>query len=264
MIAIIGDLHGCPESLHLASVALGLADENLCWVAEKTILIITGDACDRGHDSASIYKLIMKWQYEAEVLGSKVIFIIGNHEIMNISGDLYYNTAEEIASYGGAEAKVQAFAPEGWLFEWLKNQAFIVKAGPFIVAHADFPDIYQKYSITEIEELSRDYFSNAADGISIMDPLLWCRSARENPEGYQEALTDFLDLNDARSWVCGHTPSVKGLMRRAFDGRYICVDTAMGQGIYNTSILVWDKEILRAVYFDGRGDSRIETISLPK
>gem|GEM_PF-4189706 len=266
MIAIVGDLHGNSESLYLITASLGLTDSNLDWAAQNCSLIITGDACDRGYDSASIYKHMIKWQAQAPRLDSEVIFLIGNHEIMNIQGQLYYNTYEETASYGDGKSdgfieKQQAFAAGGWLYEWLAEQPFIIARGPFIIAHADFPAAYRNLTVKEIDKLSRRIFSGSGALFSEPDPLLWSRKAGLMPD-YEEALKDFLEQNNARSWVCGHTPSVSRRMRRLFDNRYICVDTAMMLGPENTSVLVFESDALQAVYYDARGGSRIETLTL--
>ncbi|MDC7225372.1 MAG: metallophosphoesterase [Spirochaetales bacterium] len=261
MIAIVGDLHGCPESLKLITSFLGFTDADDNWTAENCCLVVTGDACDRGHDSASIYRNLIKWQSQAVQLDSEVVFVLGNHEIMNIRGELYYNTPAETASYGdgsvdGAAAKQTAFSRGGWLHEWLVQQPFIVRRGPFIVAHADFPASYSGLTLEEIELLSRRYLSRRRLKYSDPDPLIWSREAMLPSPGYRAALESFLELNGAQCWICGHTPSMDGLFRRLFNDRYICVDTAMMLGLSNTSVLTWEHDNAEAVYLDGSGSIR--------
>ncbi len=266
MIVFAGDLHGSPESLHLIAESLGLSDSELNWKARDTVFVLTGDACDRGRNSASIYRLVMKWQQEAGSYGSEVVFLKGNHEIMNIDGDLYYNTPEETASYGngfsdGIVEKRKAFAAGGWVYDWLSEQPFIVKRGPFIAAHADFPSEYRYFSVEQINDLSCMYYRQLLKGPAPVDPLLWSREARSPRHGYEAALKDFLALNGAKCWVCGHTPSMTGRMRSLFGSSYICVDTAMTLGIGRTSALVFNNYVLQARYFDGKGGVLTEDLS---
>ncbi|MBI9106515.1 MAG: metallophosphoesterase [Spirochaetales bacterium] len=264
MIIFIGDLHGNVDALNQLACGLKLTDSLLSWSAVDTILVITGDVCDRGRDSASIYRKIMDWQTASPAFGSEVIFLVGNHEIMNISGYYYYNTPAETASYAfsggesGEKAKRKAFAPGGWLFEWLARQRFIVRTGPFIAAHADFPAEFKYLSIDEIEENSRRLFYESAGGLTETDSLLWCRDARIGPPGYEAKLGRFLESNGASHWVCGHTPSLDGKIRSGYTGKYICVDTAMSFRPGNTSALVYDCGKILAAYPDGNGGLRYE------
>lgn len=260
MIVFIGDLHGNPAALKRVALGLKLTDSDMNWKAADVSLVIAGDVCDRGTDSASIYRTIMKWQEDAPAFGSELIFLIGNHEVMNICGQYYYNTPEETASYAdsaeesGEDAKAAAFSPGGWLFEWLCMQQFIVKRGPFIAAHADFSSEFRNEDIESLEKESRRLFTLAAEGLSCRDELLWCREANSGRDVYGEALGFFLEANGADCWVCGHTPAMDGKIRRGYSGRYICVDTAMGFRLNNVSALIYKDGETNAVYPDGPVD----------
>lgn len=258
MIVFIGDLHGNPDALSQLASGLALIDSRLKWSASDTSLVITGDVCDRGTDSASIYRTIMNWQDSAPSFGSEVIFLMGNHEVMNVSGYYYYNTPAETASYSGdggsgEDAKRAAFAPGGWLFQWLLKQQFIMKIDPFIVAHADFPRKFRFKTIKEISAESRRLFLRAAEGRSEVDQLLWCREAFSDLPAYEASLSGFLEKNGAEHWVCGHTPALNGQIRQRYSGKYICVDTAMGLRPGCASALVFRDGKIKAAYPDWQG-----------
>ena len=89
-IVAIGDVHGdylrYMEALHQA----GVIDSPGNWIAGKSHLVQIGDIADRGPDSARIIRHLMQLEQQAELAGGKVHALIGNHELMNLLGDLYY------------------------------------------------------------------------------------------------------------------------------------------------------------------------------
>lgn len=89
-IIAIGDLHGDYDAYRAILSAAGLIDEDGKWSGGDTILVQTGDIPDRGPDTKRIIEEIQKLQRRAKRKGGKVITLIGNHEAMNIVGDLRY------------------------------------------------------------------------------------------------------------------------------------------------------------------------------
>ena len=258
MIVFIGDLHGNPEALFLIASALGLVSDWPVWSARDVTLVITGDVCDRGWNSESIYRTIIDWQVAAPAFGSRVIFLIGNHEVMNVGGFFYYNTPEETASYSGSGGsgiteKITAFSPGGWLFEWLIRQHFIIKEGPFVAAHADYPTDIEGMTLEEVDARSRRLFYAAAEGSAVTDSLLWSREAGMGLQDYSDSLSVFLKDKGAEHWVCGHTPSPAGRIKCGYGGKYYCIDTAMSFLLGRPSALLYDAGKIKAAYTKSGG-----------
>lgn len=103
-VVAIGDLHGDFAAWTAIAKAAGLVDAKGRWAGGKTILIQTGDVVDRGPDSLSILRQLQSLQREAPRAGGKVIALIGNHEAMNMTGDLRYVSAGEYASFADARS----------------------------------------------------------------------------------------------------------------------------------------------------------------
>ncbi|ADN01241.1 metallophosphoesterase [Spirochaeta thermophila] len=98
-IVVVGDLHGLyREAVGLLSHA-GVVDGEGRWCAEGVCLVFLGDVCDRGYDSASLYRAIQRWQGEAPECDSRVVFLVGNHEALNLAGISPYMTVEEMEGY---------------------------------------------------------------------------------------------------------------------------------------------------------------------
>lgn len=89
-IVAVGDLHGDYDQYIKVLTTNGLVDEQLRWQGGKTHFVQLGDVVDRGPDSIRIIRHLMKLEKEARKKGGRVHVLIGNHEVMNIQGDLRY------------------------------------------------------------------------------------------------------------------------------------------------------------------------------
>ena len=98
-IIAIGDLHGDYEEFHALLSQAGLIDAKGHWSGNKTVLVQPGDAVDRGPKSRDIILDLQRLQKEASRAGGKVIALIGNHEAMNMTGDLRYVPPAEFQNY---------------------------------------------------------------------------------------------------------------------------------------------------------------------
>src|SRR5262249_39751696 len=81
-----------------------VVDAKRRWVGGKTHLVQTGDRVDRGPDSREVMDLLMGLEKEAKKAGGAVHCLLGNHEAMNMLGDLRYVIPEDFAAYKGPDA----------------------------------------------------------------------------------------------------------------------------------------------------------------
>ena len=77
----------------------GVIDQKDHWIGGKTHLVQTGDMPDRGPDTRKVMDLLMALEKEAAKAGGHVHALIGNHEAMNVYGDLRYTTPAEFAAF---------------------------------------------------------------------------------------------------------------------------------------------------------------------
>jgi hypothetical protein len=89
-IVAVGDLHGDYEQFSAVMRMTGLVDENGKWVGGRTHLVQNGDIPDRGPDSLKIIRDLQALEKAARKSKGFVHLLIGNHEAMNIYGDLRY------------------------------------------------------------------------------------------------------------------------------------------------------------------------------
>lgn len=98
-IVAIGDLHGDYDNYIATLQAAGLVDKKGKWTGGKTHLVQTGDIPDRGPDTRKIIDHITNLGKQAERKGGYVHNLIGNHEAMNVYGDLRYVTPGEFEAF---------------------------------------------------------------------------------------------------------------------------------------------------------------------
>ncbi len=98
-IIAIGDLHGDFSVWRDLAVAAGIENSDGHWTGGRTVLVQVGDVVDREPDSLKIIHELMRLQKEAPKQGGKVLALVGNHEAMNMTGDLRYTVPADFAAY---------------------------------------------------------------------------------------------------------------------------------------------------------------------
>ena len=104
-IVAVSDIHGAYDALIETLQVADVIDEDLAWSGGKTHFVVTGDLLDRGPDSRLVMDLIMRLEHEAPLAGGRVHQLIGNHEVMNLIGDLRYVADEEYAAFLDMESE---------------------------------------------------------------------------------------------------------------------------------------------------------------
>jgi hypothetical protein len=87
-VVAIGDIHGAYQPLVDILGAAGLVDDRLAWSGGDATLVQLGDFTDRGPRVRAVMDLLMRLQQEAPAAGGRVIVLLGNHEALNLVGEL--------------------------------------------------------------------------------------------------------------------------------------------------------------------------------
>ncbi len=118
-IVAVSDIHGAYDAMVATLQNAEVLDEELGWSGGATHLVIVGDILDRGPDSREAMDLLMQLEQEAEAAGGMVHVLIGNHEAMNLIGDLRYVSREEFADFAAEETDEER---ERWLAEFARRK----------------------------------------------------------------------------------------------------------------------------------------------
>ncbi len=103
-VVAISDIHGAYEPMVATLRNAGVIDDDRNWSGGESHLVIVGDILDRGSDSRDAMDLLMQLEGQADVAGGKVHVLIGNHEAMNLVGDLRYVAKDEFAAFAEEES----------------------------------------------------------------------------------------------------------------------------------------------------------------
>ena len=139
----IGDIHGDFDDFVGILQRAGLIDKQNQWSGGKTTLVQLGDVIDRGPKPRPAMDLLMSLEAEAAKDGGRVVPLLGNHEVMNIMGDLRYVTPENYASFADADSEKRRQSAFKDYMNWRDSHAAIL---------AELP---QPMEMTEAEWMAR-------------------------------------------------------------------------------------------------------------
>ena len=117
-VVAISDVHGAYDAMVSTLKNVGLLNDELEWAGGTARLVIVGDILDRGPRSRDAMDLLMRLENEAQTTGGYVHVLIGNHESMNMIGDLRYVSKEEYAAFAADETAEQR---QRWLRAYVRR-----------------------------------------------------------------------------------------------------------------------------------------------
>ena len=238
-IVVIGDIHGDWDALVQSLTKAGVMDNLQCssattprlsWSGGSTHVVQIGDIVDRGGrgvtigDEASerrIFDLLDKLSQEAQSSGGGLHILLGNHELMNVMGDLRYNSPLSQSDFGGnIEDRIDAFRPGGHMARRLACSTNVVlKIGDFLFVHGGILPQHCQLSLTKINDIMREYLLGHMERYPPkyfdelymrQEGLLWSRKlAGHNPSC--QLLDKPFQTYRVKHIVIGHTPQDEGI-----------------------------------------------------
>ena len=106
-VVAVGDIHGDFDAFVAILQRASLLDTNRHWSGRDAVLVQTGDFLDRGPKTRAVMDLLMQLQKEAPRQNGRVMVLLGNHEAMNIYGDLRDVTDNDFSSYADAKSEAR-------------------------------------------------------------------------------------------------------------------------------------------------------------
>jgi len=98
-VVAVGDIHGAIDEFVALMQATGLIDADLNWSGGDAVFVQTGDMTDRGAGVRQVLDLVMRMQRQAPATGGEVRVALGNHEQMNLIGEVRDVTAEIMLAF---------------------------------------------------------------------------------------------------------------------------------------------------------------------
>jgi Calcineurin-like phosphoesterase len=142
-VVAIGDVHNDFDDFVAILRRTGLTDQQNHWAGGKTTFVQVGDLLDRGPKPRQVLDLMMALEKEAPQAGGRVVALLGNHEVMNIMGDLRYVTPMNYASFADANSEKRQKAAYVEYVKWKDSHASL------------FAELPQPMELTESEWMAR-------------------------------------------------------------------------------------------------------------
>lgn len=254
-ILAISDIHGEYEYLVEILQKISVIDSACHWIWGTGHLVIVGDVFDRGDRVTECLWLIYQLEVEAKAAGGAVHYLLGNHELMILRGDLRYVNEKYI---GGISARNRInypalFGPDMELGRWLRSKNTVVKLNNILFVHGGLSPalLDSTFSISEINHRIRELidlpvpellFNHRSMFLTKSLGPLWYRGYHFAMEDrYEKATTAEIDrvleYFEADVIVVGHTgvDSVLSL----YDARVYAVDIPFEE-IHSLEALLWN------------------------
>jgi hypothetical protein len=142
-VVAIADVHNDFDDFVAILQHTGLVDKQNHWTGGKTTFVQCGDLLDRGPKPREVMNLMMALEKEAVQAGGRVVGLLGNHEVMNIMGDLRYVTPMNYASFADSHSEQRQKAAYDDYMKWRGTHASLLD------------ELHQPMELTEAEWMAR-------------------------------------------------------------------------------------------------------------
>lgn len=275
-VVAIGDIHGDYDQLAATLKSAGLIDDQGNWAGGKTHLVQVGDVLDRGPDSRKAMDLLMRIEKQAQEAGGYVHALIGNHEAMNVYGDLRYTSAGDFAAFRDENSEKlretalkkehpadeaqwlaqhplgyfehrREMGPGGYYGKWIAGHDAVIKINDSLFLHGGISPKYVSMKIPNINRRVREELEDPSKlngGIAKdMDGPLWYRGLAQGDDSLAPLVDKIRKNFGVERIVVGHTYAAAAITSR-FDGKVILIDIGLSRvydGIGKVACLVIDK-----------------------
>ncbi len=259
-LVAVGDLHGdwaaARAALHLA----GASGDDGHWNGGGLVVVQLGDLIDRGDDDRRVLDWFEQLATEADRAGGHLHQLNGNHELMNVAGDLRYVSEPSLAAFADvpfagpepplleqlprfARGRLAAFFPGGRYARRLATHPCVIVVGDTVFAHAGVrmrdPSTLARLN-TDVSRWMRGESAMPPEAQEQEGPLWTRRFGEASPEACAE-LDQVLGALGARRMVVGHTVQKAGIAP-ACDGRLFRIDVGLSRHRPGSSVQVLEIE----------------------
>ena len=267
-IIAIGDLHGDYTATIEILILCKLIPKNsstdvnqwdkIKWIGGDTYLVQLGDILDSkkrvnnslvfNDNEFYIICLFLSLNKQAQREKGKIILLLGNHELMNITGDFRYVSTDALDNNGGHKMRTQFFKP-GNLFCTKMSELYhgVAKIGNFLFVHGgihkDITTRYSKKTIPITNLILKLFLQNKLspklksefEHIYLNDNgICWTREYSQNKLSQQKCgeLNNILDVLDIKHIIVGHTLQENGITLECPNKSIIKIDVGIS-GAFN-------------------------------
>lgn len=272
-IAAISDIHGQYDVMIKLFHSNGIIDDDHHWSFGEGHLVITGDIFDRGYQVTEILWFVYELEKQAELTGGKVHFLLGNHEVMVMGGDVRYIHRKYRVTTGITNKKYdQLFDEETVLGRWLRSKPITISINEIVFLHAGFSKeiVEDGYTIDSVNKIFAEKMigepSEKVINNDTLSPLylekgpIWYRGYIDKTQFTKKDAIKILKSLDSKHIVVGHT-SMQSIVS-LFNNRIFMIDSSIKFG-KTGEVLFWENgDFYRGSILGEKLD--IKSFKLPK
>ncbi|MBE0678874.1 MAG: metallophosphoesterase [Bacteroidales bacterium] len=240
-IAVISDVHGHYDTYVNQLLSNGIIDKDLNWKFGKGHLVILGDVFDRGDKVTEILWHLFRLEKQAAKDGGMVHFILGNHELMVLAGDLRYihEKYKKVETLAGV-SYYDLYSENSVLGRWMRSKPVMITINNILFVHGGVsPELVQKgMKIKQVNQIFSERIVGKDLDPSIEDKELNLLTGNDGPVWYRgyfadstftiASLDSILDFYGKERIIVGHTTHKN--MMLLFGNKVIGIDTGIMYG----------------------------------
>lgn len=258
---ILSDIEGEFGAFRKFLQANKVIDDKFNWIFGDAHLILVGDFVDRGQQQTEVLWLIYSLEEKAHAAGGDVHYVLGNHEIMNLSGDLRYLHAKYLNTAKLMNVEYTTLLGEqSELGIWFRSKNVAEKLGDVLLVHGGIsPSVYHMdLDVPQVNKYTRPFFAdslykypNLQTDILMGDyGPFWYRGLYKGDQVQRKLeLDSALSVFRVKHMITGHT-IIADTVSMLFKGKLFNTDVMHAKG-KSEGLLVEGKEFFRV---DGQGN----------
>ncbi|MBZ4409679.1 metallophosphoesterase [Myxococcus sp. XM-1-1-1] len=233
-VLALSDIEGNYKALRDFLVHARVMDAQLNWTFGEGHLVLLGDFVDRGPSVTQVLWLIYKLEHSARQAGGRVHYILGNHEIKSLQGDLHSSHQKyfNVATILGRQQS-ELFGDDSFLGRWLMSKNTIEVINGVLFVHGGLhPALAERdHSLDDLNRIVREHYRQRwypRRGAGEEELLLDTKTGPSWYRGYfkedltQEQVEQTLSRFDAKAVVVGHTLNWR--VTTLFDKKVFAID----------------------------------------
>lgn len=238
-LMVVSDIEGEFEAFRSLLIANNVIDKRYNWTFGKGHLVIDGDLFDRGTQVPEFLWLLYKLEQEAKEYGGYVHTLLGNHDIMNLSGDLRYLQPKYLQSAKilGMEY-MQLYDRKTELGRWLRSKNVVERIDDNLFLHGGLsPEISKlRLSAEQINARCRPFYDCSKKALPDSNKVFfgkaapfWYRGYFMAPKATLADVDQVLNAYQCSLIIVGHT-ILKRNIALYYGGKVLGVDVDQHAG----------------------------------
>jgi hypothetical protein len=269
-IFAVGDVHGKYNALVSLLINNKIIGPDRKWIFGNGHLVLMGDVFDRGAAVTEVLWFLYDLEFQAKDSGGDVHLLLGNHEIMAMTGDdRYLNGKYDYFTRYTRVYYYQLIEKNTVLGRWLRSLNLIMQVNDNLFVHAGISPEFAEYNYdySDINIWVRNYLYSdyrTVDG-SPEDIILgaigpqWYRGYMylntSLPEITQQFVDDYLNSLSLKRMILGHNE--QRTINASFQGKIISADISFDEEGKSAQGLLISRDMLYRCFSDGSRE-RIE------